>query len=958
MTTDLEHWQARLERHFSELAAGRNTSAFPLFALEHGLSADELGHITRLLHSSLAGNHRLSRHWLVWVVYATELGYDYDGDEYWETFETRTPLWRERAARGQLRAWFAKFSTTCQGVKPTGSWADFFSIIAWPITHAILPKYLQLQLARTLFSLRYHLAGLETFEATAVGRLLASSAWDASSRFAIFLQQQELVGRIVLALLASKKTESPSPILSLTLQRLADDLGHARNAREWLRETRSVVADRFEGTGRSASKAVGRWSGATGSTPGSAEVPPANIRASLLLRRSSATAWSVFVEIAGFASLSRLNADLRTFLRATRCRVRGTGDTWLPAGWVLAGSPRRILKNWPGSREPILAFERANGQLEHLLQSECRLSNGLIWLFRIGEDDIAREVVGRFVRCKRQYLIIGEKEMPSDPPLLSRCELSCEGVIAYHLSMPEQISAVDIARLEKLGLHVARTIRMWPAGLLSRGWDGEGHAEWLTTETPCFGIVHDHRAEAYSLRLNKGPEIIIPAKAPGVATFVQLPRLPAGRHVLTAAVRRQSSEASLAMKTVEGLIAMDVRDPAPWIPGTTSHVGMSVVLDPHDPTLDELWNEDVDLSVQGPTGYHAHCSMFFLSANGTEIASGLVGSFDFPISANAWARKLHEFVKNDAYAWAYAEAASGKLTIRGDELGEYRLRLEREVKPIRWACKRTRDSALLRLIDESGRDEPATIGLFAFDQPLKEQAVPAAQVVAGIACAPPGGLFTASKADHFDAIIVSSPHVEGGLQGLAAEVDLARIDITGIDVKRTLRSLDLWMKTRLVGPLAGLRRDRAVRGLCQLLYARLCGARWARAEDAFLDDPQSKRALDALVESVDRSPSFAIVLQRDHGKTEGGTIERTRWSAAIASQFRVCTDVRLIEFALKLAGQPHKVLAAEEKEFDTLLRQVSEKTVLLRGARLLALLAVAKRSGGPGSAIPRWTWRS
>lgn len=41
-----------------------------------------------------------------------------------------------------------------------------------------------------------------------------------------------------------------------------------------------------------------------------------------------------------------------------------------------------------------------------------------------------------------------------------------------------------------------------------------------------------------------------------------------------------------------------------------------------------------------------------------------------------------------------------------------------------------------------------------------------------------------------------------------------------------------------------------------------------------------------------------------------------------------------------------------------LLPQVSDKTVLLRGARLVALLEVAKRSGGVGSAIPRWAWRS
>jgi hypothetical protein len=157
--------------------------------------------------------------------------------------------------------------------------------------------------------------------------------------------------------------------------------------------------------------------------------------------------------------------------------------------------------------------------------------------------------------------------------------------------------------------------------------------------------------------------------------------------------------------------------------------------------------------------------------------------------------------------------------------------------------------------------------------------------------------------------------------------------------------------------LASFRRDRVVRALCQLLYARLCGTRWARAETAFLENPQSAQQTDELVACVDRTPGFAIVLQRDFSKTQGGTSARARWFFELAKSFRVCADPRLIEFALLIAGQPHQVPAKEE-EMGLLLSQVNDKTVLLRGARLLALLDVAKRAGGVGSAIPRWTWRS
>src|SRR6185295_2143280 len=144
MAVSLEIWQRRLEKHFAELAATRAASGYPLFALEHNLTKSDLKEVGQLLHTRLANGLHLDPHWLVWVVYAAEVGYDYEGDEYWGSYEERTPHWRE-ADRSQLRDWFYKFKATYHGVEPSGPWAERFSIIAWPITHAILPRYLQLQ---------------------------------------------------------------------------------------------------------------------------------------------------------------------------------------------------------------------------------------------------------------------------------------------------------------------------------------------------------------------------------------------------------------------------------------------------------------------------------------------------------------------------------------------------------------------------------------------------------------------------------------------------------------------------------------------------------------------------------------------------------------------------------------------------------------------------------------------
>jgi hypothetical protein len=129
MTASLDVLQTRLDAHFKALA-GLRTDAGPVFALEHNLEPAELRAAAADLKERLACGQSLSTHWLLWVVYAAELGYSYDGDEYWQTFEARTPNWRTMGSRRQVRTWFHRFHREYGGAKPSGAWAEHFSIIA------------------------------------------------------------------------------------------------------------------------------------------------------------------------------------------------------------------------------------------------------------------------------------------------------------------------------------------------------------------------------------------------------------------------------------------------------------------------------------------------------------------------------------------------------------------------------------------------------------------------------------------------------------------------------------------------------------------------------------------------------------------------------------------------------------------------------------------------------------
>lgn len=530
--------------HFESLSLARDSTRFPVFALEHGLANEDIAQIKSVLRASLISQPLQPSDWLLWVVYATELGYDYTGEEYWQSFEEQTPRW-SYSDRIQIKNWFVKFQTTYNGVLPEGSWAEHFTIIAWPITHAILPVYLQRQFALALFSLRFNLATMTSLDPQIIGRLLTENAHIPTTRFQEFLQQEVLVGRIVLALLGESTSDTNQPIYPNTLERIVCDLDSKRKSREWLKETRRVTSDRFKGIRNSP------WPSQE-STDQRSKVPPVfdatqfGIRPNLLLRHVGENLWSILLDIPSFRKVAELSDDLGSVLKTSRCRVNGTSDV-KPAGWLLANRRRVAVQSWPDVDVPLIQLEQGHPRINQLLEADCRLSHGPIWLFFIGVDGMGRQILNCTVRPDCEYLLITTEELRLEHEVVKSCKLTCNDVKSYRLSIPAHVSPKMHSWLAQIGLHIAYTIRVWPAGLPGRNWDGEGRSEWLTSEKPCLGLSSDHPVKAYSLQLNGGIEHTVQSDDTTDPIFVLLPVLPAGTHSLTItecrdeALRREAS---------------------------------------------------------------------------------------------------------------------------------------------------------------------------------------------------------------------------------------------------------------------------------------------------------------------------------------------------------------------------------------------------------------------------------
>jgi len=99
----LQYLHELLARHFNELreARARLEPSSPVFALEHDLPPHDLGLLQGAVREAIKGSHitRFHKAWLPFVVYAAEMGYGYEGDEYWTTFSSLTPRWTVKSAR-------------------------------------------------------------------------------------------------------------------------------------------------------------------------------------------------------------------------------------------------------------------------------------------------------------------------------------------------------------------------------------------------------------------------------------------------------------------------------------------------------------------------------------------------------------------------------------------------------------------------------------------------------------------------------------------------------------------------------------------------------------------------------------------------------------------------------------------------------------------------------------------
>lgn len=976
---DLRAWNQRLAEHFGTLA--RDRKDIPIFALEHGLAQAEL----LALQDELRGHIQIAApardHQLVWTVYAAEIGYGYAGDEYWQTFEEKTPGWTLNGTRNWIRNAFVDFQRKFAGATPSGRWAEHFSIIAWPITHAILPRDLQQQLARILYDLRHSFSAELFDEPKRLGDFIAARSWNASARFQNLAQAPALVGQIAAALLLQGRDGFKPMLHPMTLKRIGDDLDRERRGRDWLRGARRVAEERAKIRGLT----IGSPTTRTFQRPDEAraEVERLGIEPHLVLRPIGGSRWEVLLEIPDLSHLLLRFPQVRDVLTESRCTVSGAAGRPLARGRCLHGPQRVALERWPRPDDVLLQFESTDEQLEYLMRAECMLRPGSSWLFKIAGDGLAYETRGMRARADSKYVLVSDEPLARSP-LARPVELTCQGVHAVLLDLPATLTSEWELALSQFKVSQAKSIQVWPAGLAAVAWDGEGHGEWLASETPTLAIRSDHAIDELTIAMGAGPSLslALTGTPPGESIFIELPPLSVGLHKFSVAARSGSAADSTVVGDLD--VVMRVREARPWSPGMTAHGPLEVELDPAAPSLEQVWEGRAAILVRGPVGRHVKCRVgMFERAGEAPSFERQLPVVTLPLSSEEWTRHFETNLRKDKHAQhAYDDARVGEFEFSADELGAFTLRCEREFTPLRWSVRRDSAGFIARLHDDAGSGDPV-LERFSFERPTVAEALPPS---AAHRAPRTGGLHVATLGTFTAAIIV--PPIVKGFADLQCEPKIDAGQRTAQTIIKLMRFAELWGMARLPGDLiASAHRGTVLRALTSQLLAQLGGRTWAYAESQLKDErglvdlqrsisnkghelelgsqlqleyqvlasePLSKRVaklafLAERVHLVRPSP-----YQREVVGTARSPVVRRRRVQGVGPEH----SEWLAEFALRMASAPMTLSAWAGEHADAGVKKLLDVPAVARAARFLVLAVdLQMRSlAAIGDVYAGWMW--
>ncbi len=963
---NLREWHDNLNSHFADLHKLRANDNCSVFVFEHNLNSEKRDELKQSIHEHLATSTPDERHWLPWIVYATEIGYEFDGHNFWSPFQEKTSNWTIHD-RPFIRDSFKKFVKSFGGFKPSDIWAKHFNIICYPITHAILPRDLQRQLAKILYDLRFQLRSfLQSTEQ--LGIKILSRSDGTSKRFQQFSQNTELTGLIARELLSHDEIEDGNIILPSTLKRIVGDLRQQRDAASWLDDARTFSK-------KSASRNFRiRIEGDKSQR--------VRLEPRLVLRPLKSTRWDLFIEFPDLQPLAEQSTELSEFLTSSRPRINGSFyDKRLARGNLVSyGAIREKLKTLPDETQPLLIFRREKpSALDKFLKDEFRLKTQIINLFKVHNDGLAYKQNSFSVCPGNCYLVLSRNTIPINS-LVSKQTVSCDDVHLYLLSLPKTISSKEESFLNTLGFKIKLGAVVTPVGTAPAVWDEETYIEFLADEDPCLAVELDHEVQSLLFEYGKDKLEICDADLQN-PIFINLPQLSIGSYDFIISEKQHNQNDYEILANVE----ISIREPRSQQSATTSQNALLLFTDPFRPTFEQLFTEKVKFDFWTPPDTIVNVYLTLLrkkEGDNNKLLKKKLFTSSLPNDSSKLNTNIFESLQDDRIQGKLEDAYSCLLEFESGELGTVPVNFEREFLPLKWNVKVNKNQIFLRLSDYSDSDEKVSIVKYDFLTPDKKIIVPYNEVhELGFPIPSSGGLYIAENSQIKQGIVILRPLEQSSFKSFSdlrqedgfipkflkykrisnSLSELLRLYIvwaTSVSVGSVLRKTDInivsngllleiisliddgfgWRKAE-VQFCAGKNTDsfylrKAVSSNPSLLekLAKFCAAPRFFSADEWVDNLVSVLG--------DEVPEERTKVQRI-GKISHIKITRRDWFA---------------EFALRLCSSPETLPTWADKRYELGLEKMLAHPTLVRAARYIVVTVNRKTLNGYKNLPYTWDW--
>ncbi len=970
----LDQWQKKLEEQFKLLYEVRKetSSKNPVFALEHGLNTSDIEHLKADVRAHIALQEPLDSHWLPWVVYAAEIGYGYDGHEYWQTFESNTSGWVRLGYpyRGWIRKGFLKFRDQFHGAEPSGPWAKHFKYICWPIRHAILPRDLQHQLAKALFDLRLFFRE-ELFESPSLlGNFISAHCRIGTKRFLQLMEDPALVGQISFALLLHKEKISEDLLLKETQARIVADLSREQRERQWLENAQRHAVTKHEGLRRYAYK--GESTIPRGRSPRlDDELLRIENTPRLFIRpESSMPGWEVKLELQDLTSLVTRFPDLRPIIAENYSYVVGTSGSSQARGIFLRPGPHSFtLVRWPSSNEILISFVSAPEKLNAFLRLEHLFPPGNVHLFNISSEKIAYEIRGRNIRPGEKYVVLSASPIPHDGVIFKPFNINCDGIYSAYLETPGEITSYIEEAAKAVGLSCTKSLRVWPVGLPAKEWDGEGYGVWVEGDSIRVGLRAGYELRGVEVSINDDfPSFFEIQSSSEGPVFLYLSPLPVGENIVEIkAVAKHQPHDDLV-----GYITVVIKEPQVWDIKTANQGALRGYVDPENPSLEEIWANDINFALVGPAGRPLKCRFRLLDKlNAKVIREKQILGMTLPIYGQQWRNEFSTKIKKDtSMQEAYEVAYFGEIIVDAEEVGYFTIKGERRSTPIRWIIQTSGHHKRLQYINETA-DDNLEIERYKFSTPDVLSSIDKRSLGQALEDTE-GGLFLIQNREGFrDTIVVTASGRAMGLGDMKVFPKLHNAYEGDTGIEQLISLYGLWAKSKTSGSLfAELWRTQVLKSIASKISADIGGARWATAERNYLerDDERNFIGLKTCISDRPGERYIGVKLEGEAKRLSQVSMrERVIFFGDLFKNFlRISEKIPDAdspwpdpEFVLKLSSAPHTLLMWDQEKTRAFISFLRKFPMMSRASRYLVIAVERYCATDPnweGCCHNGWRW--